>query len=169
MLSYAEKFLTIARRSWRKSGRTGPKCVSLSLVELFSILASACELVISCTLSLHSSNYIFPRMLDELQKKIDDFTVCMDKITDLQVKICELTDPPSESEPLFSYFAWCSLNCSTIPHMVNGSYTAILRSLKKSVMELFVDVSKKDVSMNNCLRRCRWGNTVIIYPMPISL
>lgn len=149
MLSYGDKFFIIARRSWRKSGRTGPKCVSLSLVELFSILA------FSCTLSLHSSNYIFPRMLDELQKKIDDFTVCMEKITDLQVKICELTDPPSESEPLFSYFAWCSLNCSTIPLMVSGPYTAILRSLKKNVMELFIDVSKKDVAMNNCLKRCR--------------
>ena len=93
-------------------------------------------------------------MLDELQKKIDDFTVSMDKITDLQVKICELTDPPSESEPL-SYLVWCSLKLATIPHMVSDPHAAILRSLKTQVMNLFIEVSKKDVAMNNCLKRCR--------------
>ena len=65
-----------------------------------------------------------PRMLDELQKKIDDFSLSMGKITDLQVRICELTDPPSESEPhVFLLFgASLILNLATIPHMVSGSY-----------------------------------------------
>lgn len=39
-------------------------------------------------------------MQDELKTKVDEFTVGFNKITDMQVRTCELTAPPSESEPL---------------------------------------------------------------------